>query len=249
MKNFLDGFVYPIKSIKYFFSHPKIIAYSIIPMFLNLIIYTVIFVITYLKLIGWLENLTGISETDAGIWIKLLHIVLLIITFLLLLFICYLLFTVFGGLVSAPFNENISTLVEENIHNQKSGNKLSFWKDALLSIKCEIQKLAFYLSILFLIFLLNFIPFIGSAIAFILGILFSFYYNALDFLDYPMTRKQYTFRTKLRIVQKGKMLSFGFGAMAFLLMFLPVVNVFMKPVLVVAGTGLFFERKYDELLS
>ncbi|MEZ4689833.1 MAG: hypothetical protein R3A12_06480 [Ignavibacteria bacterium] len=37
-----------------------------------------------------------------------------------------------------------------------------------------------------------------------------------------------------------KMLSYGFGAIAFILTFLPVINVFeMNPILVAAGTGLF----------
>jgi len=48
---------------------------------------------------------------------------------------------------------------------------------------------------------------------------------------------------KLKVTQRGKMLTYGFGCMAFLMMFLPVVNVFMKPILVVAGTSLYYERK------
>jgi uncharacterized protein involved in cysteine biosynthesis len=79
----------------------------------------------------------------------------------------------------------------------------------------------------------NFVPVIGNVFSTVLGLIFSFFYNALDFLDYPLTRKLATFRYKLKFTQNGGMISYGFGCMAFLMMFLPVVNVFMKPILVV----------------
>jgi CysZ protein len=105
----------------------------------------------------------------------------------------------------------------------------------------------FYLFFLFLIFLLNFIPLAGSAISAVLGTVFSFFYNALDYLDYPMTRKKMKFRQKLKVTRSGKLVTYGFGAAAFLMMFLPVVNVFMKPILVVAGTSLYYEKDYHKI--
>jgi len=64
-----------------------------------------------------------------------------------------------------------------------------------------------------------------------------------------MQRKLMTFRQKLRVTQKGGMLTSGFGAIAFLMMFLPIVNVFMKPILVVAGTRLYWEKEYYKLIQ
>jgi uncharacterized protein involved in cysteine biosynthesis len=51
-----------------------------------------------------------------------------------------------------------------------------------------------------------------------------------------------SFKLKLKTVSSGKMVTYGFGCIAFLLMFLPVVNVFLKPLLVVSGTAIYFER-------
>jgi uncharacterized protein involved in cysteine biosynthesis len=64
-----------------------------------------------------------------------------------------------------------------------------------------------------------------------------------------MQRKLMPFKQKLRVIQHGGMLTYGFGAMAFLMMFLPIVNVFMKPILVVAGTSLYYEKGYNKLLK
>lgn len=244
MKDFFFGFAYPFRSIKFFFSHPVLIRYSITPMIINLIIYGSVFFFTYRWLIGSLESWLGINTGGAGFWLQFLHIILLIISFLLLLFICYLVFTILGNLITAPFNEEISQRVEE-IVAKESLHKMGFWEDAYISIKGEAEKLVFYLFFLFLIFLLNFIPVIGNIFSAVIGTIFSFYYNALDFLDYPMTRKKMRFKQKLKVTRSGKLLTYGFGCAAFLMMFLPVVNVFMKPILVVAGTSLYYEKGYN----
>ncbi len=144
------------------------------------------------------------SSPDPGFWAVFLHVWLLIFGFVILLVVCYFLFTILGGIITAPFNENISQIVEEKITNEKVITGIGFWKDTYLSIKGEVQKLLFYFSILFVIFLLNFIPLIGNVVSAALGIIFSFYFNALDFLDYPMQRKLMTFRQKLKVTQRRR---------------------------------------------
>jgi len=159
------------------------------------------------------------------------------------------LFIIFGGIVSAPFNEKISKLIEEKVYKVNAGNELPFFTDAVESIKAELKKIIFYLSGIIPLFFINFIPMIGSVISLVAGTAFSFFFNALEYLDYPQTRRMAGFREKLKIVNSKKMLSYGFGAMAFILTFIPVVNVFMNPILVVAGTSLFYEKEYIKLIN
>ncbi|MCI0449585.1 MAG: EI24 domain-containing protein [Chlorobi bacterium] len=244
MNDFLLGFTYPFRSLKFFFAHPKLLAYSITPMLINLIIYGGIFILSYSWLINNIEKWLGADQTDAGFWLEALHVVLLVLSFVLLLFICYLLFVVLGGLITAPFNEEISQRVEEIVTKGTIQHKTGFWEDAYVSIKGEAEKIVFYLVILFLIFLLNFVPLVGNVFSAVIATIFSFFYNALDFLDYPMTRKKMKFKEKLKVTRSGKLVTYGFGCTAFLLMFLPIVNVFMKPILVVAGTSLYYEKNY-----
>jgi CysZ protein len=246
MKDFFFGFTYPIKSISFYLKNPKLLLNSVVPFIINLIIYGTIFFISLNKVTGCSKNLTGSEDVNAAIWQKFLNIILIILLLFLVLVICYLAFITLGNLLTAPFNEKISKYVEIKITNKEPDNTIGFWKDSFMSIKAEGSKIAFYLSILIPIFLLNLIPVIGSVLSTSLGILFSFFYNALDFLDYPMTRKFYTLRKKINIVLSRKMLSIGFGCCIFLMMFLPVINLFLKPVCVTAGTALFFERKYSE---
>jgi CysZ protein len=216
-------------------------------MIINLVIYGSVFFITYGWLMGSVSGWIGADQHGASFWIEALNVVLIIVGFLLVLFVCYLLFITLGNLVTAPFNEEISQRVEEIVTRGGVGHKMGFWEDAYVSIIGELEKIVFYLSILFVIFLLNFIPVIGNVTSAIIGTVFSFFYNALDFLDFPMTRKKMRFKDKLKVTRSGKLLTYGFGAAAFLMMFLPVVNVFMKPILVVAGTSLYYEKDYHKI--
>ncbi|MCB0721934.1 MAG: EI24 domain-containing protein [Ignavibacteriae bacterium] len=249
MRDFFFGFFYPIRSLGFFFKQPKIILYSIVPIILNLVIYGTIFFFTYRWLYGISEDITGAGTGDPNVIQVMFHALLSVIFFIVLLFICYLLFITLGGLVNAPFEDRISRAVEKIITNTNYETNLGFWKENFLSIKAEFFKQLFNICIIVPIFFLNFVPAVGTVLSSILGITFSFFFNALDYLDYPMTRRFYKLRQKLSVVNSGGLLSYGFGAMAFLMMFLPIINVFFKPVLVVAGTSLFYEKKYFDQIK
>jgi len=243
MNNFIYGFFYPFKSIKLFFRHPKLIGYSIVPIVINLIIYGAIFFYTYNWISGKSEDALS-GNVSNQILFGIIQYFLKVFYFILVLIICYFLFIIFGGIISAPFNEKISKYIEENIFNVKVNAELPFFKDVAASIAAELKKILFYFSIIIPLILIEFIPMIGAVITLVFGTLFSFFYNALDYLDYPLTRRMAGFREKLKIVNSKRMLSYGFGAMAFILTFIPVINVFMNPILVAAGTSLFYEKKY-----
>ncbi|MEO8210951.1 MAG: EI24 domain-containing protein [bacterium] len=246
MNNFIYGFFYPFKCIKLFFKYPKLIAYSIVPIIINLIIYGAIFFYIYNRIIGSTQDVVEDNVSNV-IMFELIQIFLKVFTFLLILVICYVLFIFFGGIISAPFNEKISKLIEEKVYKVNAGNELPFLKDAVESIKAELKKIIFYLSGIIPLVVINFIPMIGSVISLVVGTAFSFFFNALEYLDYPLTRRRAGFREKLKIVNSKKMLSYGFGAMGFILTFIPVVNVLMNPILVAAGTSLFYEKEYKSV--
>jgi len=243
MNNFIFGFTYPLKSVKLFFKYPKLLGYSVIPMILNLIIYGSVFYFVFTFITGKTEDFFTQNISDKFL-LGIIRLLLHLFTFILILILCYFLFIVFGGLISAPFNEKISRLIEEKEFGKSSGYDLPFFKDISFSLKAELKKLTFYFSIILPIILVDFIPMIGSIITLIFGTAFSFYYNALDYLDYPMTRRLYPFRKKLRTINSKLSLSMGFGGMAFFLTFLPVINVFMVPILVTAGTSLFYQKDF-----
>lgn len=245
MNDFVFGLTYPFRCIGLFFRYPKIIGYSLIPMIINLFIYTFVFYFSYTFITDKSEELFREAVSNK-LLLDFISFVLSLFTLLLVLFACYFLFIIFGGLVSAPFNEKISKHIESNVFGITSENNLPFFRDIAFSIKAELKKLLFYFSFMIPLILIDFIPMIGSVITLIFGSGFSFYFNALDYLDYPMTRRMLSFRKKLKSVNSNFSLSMGFGCTAFFLTFLPVINVLLNPVLVTAGTSLFYEKGYDK---
>lgn len=244
MNDFIIGFFHPFRCAGLFLKHPKLILYSIVPMVINLVIYGTIFFFVYDWITGMAGNLEVLSKQE-NIMLEFLRILVQIVSFLFVLLVCYFLFMIFGGIVSAPFNEFLSKYVEERIFGIRNVIEIPFAKEVLTSIREESKKLLFYFSIIIPLFAVNFIPMIGSVISLGVGTPFSAYYNALDFMDYPMTRNGAVFRQKLGIINNKLPLSMGFGSIAFLMTFLPVVNVIMKPLLVVAGTSLFYQKNFD----
>jgi len=244
MKNFFAGFAYPFRAFGLFFKYPKIITYSLIPFIVNLAVYVSSFAFLYSEIIDTSSRLTGSANSDAGFFQEILHVLILVVSFLLLLVLCYFIIVIAGGIFSAPFNENISLIIEENLTGRKTEYNPGFWLDTWLNVKSELKKLSFYFSFILIFFLLGFIPLIGPIISVVLGTLFSFFFNALDFMDYPMTRRYMTLRQKIKITYSRPMHSLGFGCAAFLIMFLPVLNIILKPLCVISGTVIYFEKEY-----
>lgn len=247
MRHFIEGFFFPFKNMSMFFKYPRTILYSIIPVTLNLIIYITSFIFFLNKIMAFSQKLTGAENPDAGFISGFFHAVILVLAFILLLIVCYFIIVVIGGIISAPFNENISLIIEEAITGRKSDYHPGFWMDTWYNILAELKKLGFYFSFLLVFFLIGFIPLIGEIISVVLSSVFSFFFNALDFFDYPMTRRYFTLSDKIKVTYAKPMYSMGFGCASFLIMFLPVVNVLMKPLCVVSGTAFYFEKEYNLL--
>lgn len=244
MKNFIEGFTYPFKSIKFFIKYPKTIIHSIIPVTINMFIYLTAFILLYSYVMDKSYKLTGADDINAGFWHEFLNIFILIISFIIVLIFCYFIIIVLGGIISAPFNENISLIIEEKLTLKKSDYNPGFFRDTWLNILSELKKLSFYFIFIIIFFFIGLIPFIGGIISIILSVLFSFFFNALDFFDYPMTRRYLSLRQKIRITASKPFYTMGFGCAAFLIMFIPVVNVLLKPLCVVSGTAFLFEKGY-----
>ncbi|MBL8007140.1 MAG: EI24 domain-containing protein [Ignavibacteria bacterium] len=247
MNNFIFGFFYPFRCIKLFFKYPKLILYSIVPVIINLIIYGTIFYYTYGYVTGKTAGIIDSNEYHNVLFV-IMNFIMKAVSFLLVLLICYFAFVIFGGIVAAPFNEKISALIEEMEYLQKLENSAGAFEEALISIREELKKILFYIAVMIPVFMINFIPMIGNTVSLVTGSIFSFYYNSLDYMDYPLSRRLVSFRHKLRIIGSEKTLTAGFGAAAFILTFLPVINVLFNPLLVASGTSLFYKKDFNKLL-
>lgn len=89
------------------------------------------------------------------------------------------------------------------------------------------------------LFALNLIPVVGSVTWTVLGTLWTALWAAGEYLDGPMTRHLYPFREVRRVLTRRIPLALGFGLSLYVLLWVPVLNFFLVPLAVVAGTLLF----------
>jgi CysZ protein len=86
---------------------------------------------------------------------------------------------------------------------------------------------------------LHLIPVVGSIAWTILSTAWTMVWLATEYLDAPMARHLYRFGDVRAVVLRRFPLSMGFGAALYVLLWVPLLNLFLVPVAVIAGTLLF----------
>ena len=86
---------------------------------------------------------------------------------------------------------------------------------------------------------LNLIPVAGNVVYLALSSPWAMFWLAVEHLSNPMARHLRPFRQVLGVLVRRKALALGFGAALYVLLWIPVVNFFLMPLAVVAGTLLY----------
>jgi CysZ protein len=90
-----------------------------------------------------------------------------------------------------------------------------------------------------LLLALNLLPVVGSVAWTVASILWTMLWLAFEYLDAPMARHLYPFGQVRRTVLSRLPLSLGFGAALYAVLWVPVLNLFLIPTAIVAGTLLY----------
>lgn len=169
---------------------------------------------------------------SVGFWI------LVVLTFLLML--------VVGAntvplVLLAPLQDPISEATEELCGDFAAPRftVAGLLRGTAIALGHTLARIAFLLIGHAALFLLNFIPGIGSVLWTVSGILWTMGWLSAEYLDAPMARHLYRFRDVRVAVLKRLPLCMGFGAAIYVMLWIPVVNFFFIPVAIVAGTLLF----------
>ncbi len=159
----------------------------------------------------------------------------------------FVLVVILGNIVASPFNDAIAgrtlrILAKEDSPEGGAG----FWvliKESFRTLAEELLKLLIFLLLQIPTILLWLIPGVGGMLSTIWSMLVSWWFFALEFLDYPLGRNGYTLRGKTGWIRQHLAASLGFGAAASVLMFIPGINLMFLPVCVVGATLLYWKAK------
>ena len=144
------------------------------------------------------------------------------------------------NLLLAPVQDPLSEATERAL-GETAVAPSGFVRGTLISLRHTLVRLALMLIGFAVLFPLNFIPAAGSVVWVVVSTLWSAFWLSAEYLSGPMARHHRRFREVLATLKKRPGATFGFGLALWLLLWLPVVNCFLMPLAVVAGTLLYRE--------
>lgn len=227
--------------------------YSIIPTILNLLVLVLAFFLMF-KYYGGIFNyvisflhLSEIKEAVgilAHIWagvIWSLNLIIKILLFLIIALVIFLATYLFAQIIVSPFNDALSEKVEEIISGvpMPAFTLKTFFKNVLRTLKVEVIKALFFLSVPLVLLVLNFIPVAGGIIYSALTLGFGIWDLGLTYVDYPMSRRMWGFKERLKFARENYRAIMGLGV----IFVIPFFAFLFTAPMTIAGTTLFLKLK------
>jgi CysZ protein len=223
----LNPLYHIVWGVRFFFSgmrtlirNPALLSLSLVPMLLTLAL------LLGLAIAGaWIVGRL-IGDILSVEW----RIAAQVLMFLLALLIAYFLYLPVARVLLAPFAEALS----RRTHAINAGRAMSQTNQGWARAMWEGLKLVMFQLVVALAALalgLAFPP-VGAPV----GIAVAIFLGGLDFFDIPLSTRGLRLRKKLRVIWRNKSLAIGFGAAAYLMLLIPVINMMALPVGVVGAT-------------
>jgi CysZ protein len=254
LKDFKKGISYIFKGVGFFFANRDLWKYIAIPYLINAVIFAVSIVLLYYYLddmtVFFREKLGLEYLTYAGIawyakiWTFLLNLLIGILQFLMgfiAVIVAGILFFVLSQIIASPFYDPFCERIEEKYTKGKI-EEISVWqaiKNVPSIIFTEIQKMLILILVPLMLLFLNLVPAVGNMVYIILVAFFTSASYAAGFVDYVQAVKNESFASRLTFAKRNFFLMAGFG----LPVFIPIVNLFLTPLMVTGGTLIYIDRK------
>lgn len=244
---FFGGLTYPFRGIGFvYFKHPGLVKYWIWPVLITL---ALVVATVYAVVQNTPELVQGLwGDPDAGNPLervsqsirKALAVAVTIVATVAALWGVSMLVPV----LAAPFNDALSEEVEL-IRIGKEPPAFSFSRlvrEVWRTVRLEGAKLLLYATVMIPLFFAAFlIPVVGHAVYSVFGVVFTALYYAIDYVDWPASRRGLGVRDRAALARSHWPVMFGFGLSVWLLVFIPFVNLFLIPAAVAGGTMLYID--------
>jgi uncharacterized protein involved in cysteine biosynthesis len=220
MLRFLRGCLYPWRGLQFALVHPGLLRYFPGPAVLAVGLLFAEILLLRGAIHHFLAHSRGVTILAA--WIGGLVLALL-------------LFLALQGLVCAPFCDRASARTE--LYATGTPPPVAGARAQAISVVHGLLRTGFYLGALITVFVAGlFVPGLW-----VLGLVLSSLYAALDFLDYPATRRRFRLSRKLGLLRAHPASMLGFGLSASLLTAVPLVGLVTAPIAAIGATLLFLD--------
>lgn len=244
---FWRGLTYPFKGARFvYLKHPETVRFWIWPIVITIVSLALVFWGAWAlhdDLAAWMWTPPSSPPWWLGCLYFAYEALLAVVLVLFALVVGTLVLIVLSNVFSAPFKDLLSEEVER-IAIGRTGPPFSFTRmlrEVWRTIVIELAKLALYLAVMLPLLLVNLIPAVGSVIYSVVGFLFTAIYFAVDYVDWPASRRDRGLRYRAGMVKRHFWPMFGFGTGVWLFLFIPLVNLLFMPAAVAGGTLLFLD--------
>ncbi len=149
------------------------------------------------------------------------------------------------SVVLSPLTDPLSESTEKKL-GDFTGTPFTlggFFRGVRLSLRHSLARLVLMLLGMVALLPLNWLPGVGSVLYAVLSVAWSAWWVCAEYLSGPASRHQLGVRASARAMRERPFLCLGVGLALYLLLWIPVLNFFLVPAAVVAGTLLFRQLK------
>ncbi len=221
-------------------TQPALRAFVVIPLLINMVIFSLLVWLGTTQFEGLLNQM--LPEDHWLDFLRWLLWPLFALTFVLIIFYT---FTVVANLIASPFNDLLAQKVEQLLGGQLLEERSSNWTQIIKGVgpalMGEGRKIVYFLLRVVPLLVLFVIPGL-NVIAPFLWLLFSAWFLALQYVDYPMGNHNIPFNKQTDHLKQQRMTALGFGGALTLMMMIPLLNFVAMPAAVAGATILWHER-------
>jgi len=244
---FWRGLTYPFRGARVvYLGQPGLVRYWGVPIVVTLFAVVGIFYGAFSvhdRIVEWLWT----TPTSTGFWAsvaRFFHVLLEWIVGITVALGGLVVLSLVTNVIAAPFNDALSDAVER-LETGGEGTKFSvqvLLRDLVRTVLLELAKLGIYVAIMGPLFVASLLlPAVGQVIYSIFGFVFTAMYFAIDYIDWPASRRNRGLRYRFSVLRRNFWPMFGFGTGVWLFLFVPLVNLLFMPAAVAGGTLLFLE--------
>lgn len=241
MNNATDGFRHLLRGFS-LIRAPGVRLFVVIPFVINLVVFSALIWIAadqFDRLMQWMNP----ELPDWLAWLAWLAWVLFGLLTLMLVFYT---FTIVANLVGAPFNGFLAERVARHLGvPAPAASDQTVLQQMWTDIRQEIRKLGYFLgraaALAVISLILIFIPLVNALIP-LLWFLFGAWMLALEYSDFHLANRGYSFDEEKRLLASHRWSALGFGAAATGATLIPIVNFLVMPAAVCGAVSMWAEQ-------
>ena len=205
--------------------HPALRKFLIIPLVINLVLYTVVLFLSY-------YFISGLIQSMIPDWLHWLNWLLWPLFFISFMVISFFTFTLVANLIAAPYYSQLASKTLEVITGQVSQQQEIPWNKVFLG---ELKRIVYILKRVLPLLLLFLIP-VVNFVAPLLWAVFSAWGIAMEYTAYPLEHRGLAFEAQKQFLQQSRWGVLSFGAVTSIGLSLPIVNLLFASGAVIGAT-------------